>query len=77
MLQQFEHSCGVIMRTTCKTDKRSTFIHLTPLGTKRLAIFLKAIDPVLKRYDADLTALKNHDSKGPAGNHLLAGPFYC
>ena len=56
MLQQFEHSCGVIMRTTCKTDKRSTFIHLTPLGTKRLAIFLKAIDPVLKRYDADLTA---------------------
>ena len=50
MLQQFEHSCGVSMR--------STFIHLTPLGTKRLAIFLKAIDPVLKRYDADLTALK-------------------
>ena len=58
MLQQFEHSCGVIMRTTCRTDRRSTFIHLTPLGTERLAIFLKAINPVLERYDADLTAFR-------------------
>jgi DNA-binding MarR family transcriptional regulator len=58
MLTQFEHSCGVITRRPCKTDKRSVFVTLTDLGTTRLKIFMKAIEPVLKKYEMSLAALR-------------------
>lgn len=43
--------CGVITKSACNTDKRATYINLTPNGKKLLDKVCQQVEQSLKPYD--------------------------
>lgn len=61
MLTRFEESCGVITRCVCKSDRRGVQISLTPLGKEELAEAYRLVEPVLAKYQAQLSNFSNRN----------------
>lgn len=55
LLVRFEDTCGVIVRNTDNSDKRSIQIALTKLGSERLEECFNNMNPVLETYKEELS----------------------